>query len=104
MNIETMDINRVAAFSGNSGIQIIDLRSVAAYRRDHIPGAISVPYERVANDEYLPPRAVRLFFYCENGSMSYVATKKYTERGYRCVNLLGGYRRYYGKKERIGEK
>lgn len=52
--------------SGGTKTVLIDVRSADEYRSSHIPGAISIPAERIASDRGRLPRdkAANLIFYC----------------------------------------
>jgi rhodanese-related sulfurtransferase len=52
--------------AGGRKAYLIDVRSFDEYRSGHIPGAVSIPAERIAADRGRLPRdrAANLIFYC----------------------------------------
>jgi len=72
--------------------QIVDVRPYTDYKIGHIPHAINIPWEQVAEIENLqkldPNRTV--IVYCRNGQLGQLATTVLNLLGYRAVDLLFG--------------
>lgn len=73
-------------------ISIIDLRSVEKYNDNHIDGAINIPFEKLILDpkNYLDYQNT-YYLYCQKGSKSISACMYLAKRGFKVVNIKGGY-------------
>ena len=70
---------------------IVDSRGMADYKAGHIPGAISVPLEKMSKG--LPKnKATRIVFYCggERCPLSHTAAEKALKLGYKNVAVYKG--------------
>ncbi len=75
----------------DGGAVLIDVRSPEEYRSGHIPGAVSVPLERIGGIRALyPDRETALLTYCHSGVRSRRACKTLSGLGFRNVFDLGG--------------
>ncbi|MBX8636695.1 MAG: rhodanese-like domain-containing protein [Thermoplasmata archaeon] len=70
-------------------LRIVDVRSRTEYARGHIPGAINIPFTRIAKNTALPVPTV---FVCSTGHRSRMALRK--SRGKELYNLAHGYRKW----------
>ncbi len=104
-NIRPEDIFRQR---GNGSGILIDLRDRAEYEREHIPGAICIPYEELkaniaglrnmvmqCNRRY--NRAV-LILYCDRGNTSLRASRDLCNQGFHVKNVYGGISAYKGPR------
>lgn len=104
-NIRPEDIFRQ---SGNGSGIIIDLRNRADYAREHIPGAICIPYEELrVNMAGLRQRMMQcnrrfgrsaLILYCDRGNTSLRAARDLDNQGFHVKNVYGGISAYKGPK------
>lgn len=104
-NIRPEDIFR---HRGNGSGVIIDLRNRADYAREHIPGAICIPYEELqANMTGLRQRMMQcnqrfgrsaLILYCDRGNTSLRAARDLNNQGFNVKNVYGGISAYKGPK------
>lgn len=72
-------------------IVIVDVRSIEAFEKGHVPGAISIPRERW-HETPLLERGVKHIVYCYN-QQCHLATKaclEFSRRGFRVLELEGG--------------
>ena len=75
----------------DGGAVLIDVRAPEEYRSGHIPGAVSVPLERIGGIRALyPDRETVLLTYCHSGVRSRRACKTLSDLGFRNVFDLGG--------------
>lgn len=76
----------------NSDIIIVDVRTEAEYKQEHIENAISIPVETINNSkpEQLPDLNAEILVYCRTGVRSKEATKKLISLGYKNVYDFGG--------------
>jgi len=93
--ISAADLNK--ALAEQSPPIVIDIREDAAYRRNHIPGAIRLNLESI--DGYAVkgniPRDNRIVVVCSSGWDSQIAAATFMAHGYRNVySLAGGMNRW----------
>jgi LPXTG-motif cell wall-anchored protein len=71
---------------------ILSVRAPDAYAAGHIPGAINIPWNQVANPENLAklPTDQQIVVYCYTGHTGQVATTVLATLGYDAVNLKYG--------------
>ncbi|MFW6029568.1 MAG: rhodanese-like domain-containing protein [Halanaerobiales bacterium] len=76
----------------NENIILLDVRTEAEYRQQHIPGSILIPLteleERV--EEVIIDKSSIIYIYCRSGVRSVSAAKIMIELGYTNVYNLGG--------------
>ena len=72
---------------------IIDVRSLSEYDRDHVPGAVHIPFTRIASG--LASRNTRkderLVIYCEHGPRAVMAYWSLSLAGYGNISSLDGH-------------
>ena len=70
----------------------MDVRTADEYAEAHIPGAILIPNESIANEEpkLLPDKDARIMVYCRSGNRSAQAAEKLIKMGYTNVYDFGG--------------
>jgi tRNA(Ile)-lysidine synthase TilS/MesJ/rhodanese-related sulfurtransferase len=68
---------------------IIDIRDESAFEYGHIPGAVHVPPQKLAEENL--PRNKDLYICCRSGQISREIAEKLREEGYPAYNLKGGY-------------
>ncbi len=65
---------------------LLDVRSVSAYEKGHINGAVSIPLIRLLEKKELHiPEKLPILIYCENGHESMMAAEYFAEAGYTDV-------------------
>jgi len=76
------------------GALLLDVRGPGEFAAGTIPGAINLPVDelRARIAEVPQDREIRVF--CQVGLRGYVACRILAQKGYRCRNLSGGYKRY----------
>ncbi|MGN0243659.1 MAG: rhodanese-like domain-containing protein [Lachnospiraceae bacterium] len=79
---------------------IIDVREEDEYLDGHVPSAINIPYEAMEEERAHLKKGPPLIFYCDRGSQSILAARKYAEQGYDVINTVGGYAYYKGYPEK----
>ena len=74
------------------GATVIDVRTPQEYAQQHLPGALNMPLENLAeNLHQLPPGT--LLLHCKSGMRSNMATGLLRKKGYEQVYNLGGFDR-----------
>lgn len=74
-----------------SEYMLIDVREPDAYEHGTIPGAVRMDPEDVVADTYCPEKDRLIVVFCKYGVISDRCAEKLRDRGYRAVNLEGGY-------------
>lgn len=74
------------------GVIIVDVRTAEEYAEKHIPGAILVPNESIADEppSALPDPEAVLLVYCRSGVRSRQASDKLVDLGYTNIYDFGG--------------
>lgn len=73
-------------------VVVLDVRPVAEYAAGHIPGAVSIPVEELADRINELPEGTEIVVYCrgEYCVLAYDAVRLLTDRGRRAVRLNDG--------------
>lgn len=99
MSFETIRADDVLDYIGRPDVLIIDLRDKEDYLKGHIPSAVNIPYDDLA-DEIINLNRKKLFiFYCDRGNISLMAARDLMKYGCRIKSMYGGIRAYHGKLE-----
>lgn len=71
---------------------VLDVRTKSEYDAGHIPGAICVPNETIADKEpaALKDKNQTILVYCRSGARSKAACKKLANMGYTDIRDFGG--------------
>jgi phage shock protein E len=79
----------------NESALVIDVRSEAEYRAQHLPGTINIPVDRLGDDiaRHAPNKEQPLLLHCRSGTRSGMGTSALKKLGYRNVLNLGSYGR-----------
>jgi len=87
MNI---DVYKLSNLIGS--INIIDLRSREKYNTSHIETSINIPFDILMSnpDKYLDKNKT-YYFYCQKGITSKKICSILYLKGYKVINILGGY-------------
>jgi phage shock protein E len=81
----------------------IDVRSEAEYLQGHLPGAILIPHDTIADNiaQWAPDKSQPIQLYCRSGRRSGIAAQVLKDLGYNKVTNAGGYEQI--KEEQIKE-
>ena len=85
--------------AGDEPYVIVDVRRPDEFAKGHIPGAINVPNESIADEQpaELPDLDQVLLVYCQTGRRSAAASKKLADIGYTRVLEFGGIMTWKGE-------
>ena len=74
------------------GYIILDVRTQEEYDEGHIPGAIVIPHEEIADkaEEVLTNKDQLILVYCRSGRRSKIAAEALVELGYTNIKEFGG--------------
>ena len=94
MDICIMKAKDLDYYRNEKGGILIDLRETGEYRKDHIFGAVNVPYRTLDRFAAMSDRKQLYLLYCDRGIMSLKAARKLAREGYRVCALAGGLKAY----------
>jgi phage shock protein E len=79
----------------NKGALVIDVRSEAEYREQHLPGTINIPLDRLGDEiaQHAPNKEQPLLLHCRSGVRSGMGASALKKQGYLNVLNLGSYGR-----------
>ena len=74
------------------GYIILDVRTQEEYDESHIPGAIVISYEEIAEkaEKVLTDKNQMILVYCRSGRRSKIAAEALVELGYTSIKEFGG--------------
>ena len=74
------------------GYIILDVRTQEEYDQGHIPGAIVISYEEIAEkaEQVLTDKEQLILVYCRSGRRSKIAAEALVELGYTNIKEFGG--------------
>ena len=74
------------------GYIILDVRTREEYDQGHIPGAIVIPHEEIAEkaEDVLTDKDQLILVYCRSGRRSKIAAEALLELGYTNIKEFGG--------------
>ena len=81
-----------ALMDSESEYIILDAREQDEYDKGHIPGAILIPYDKIADraEKELPNKNQLILVYCRSGRRSKIAAEELVKLGYTNVKEFGG--------------
>ena len=81
-----------ALMDSESGYIILDAREQYEYDEGHIPGAILIPYDKIADraEKELHDKNQLILVYCRSGRRSKIAAEELVKLGYTNVKEFGG--------------
>ncbi len=83
----TIDTNKALELI-DTGVIILDVRTVDEFNREHIPNAINIPLDDVTSVEF--DKNTPIIVYCQTGIRSKEAISKLVEMGYTNLYELDG--------------
>ena len=88
-----------AMMARDDGHVVVDVRRQDEYDAGHIPGAILIPNESIANEqpEALPDLDQIILIYCRSGNRSKQAAQKLAAMGYATIYEFGGINTWTGE-------
>ncbi len=85
-----IDVYKLSTMIGK--INIIDLRSREKYNTSHIETSINIPFDILISNpnKYLEKDKI-YYLYCQRGVTSNKVSSMLSLKGYKVINILGGY-------------
>ena len=90
MNITAEEAKQI--MDNEEGYIILDVRTQEEYDQGHIPGAIVISHEEIAEkaEDVLTDKDQLILIYCRSGRRSKIATEALVELGYTNIKEFGG--------------
>ena len=90
VNITAEEAKRI--IDSEEGYIILDVRTQEEYDQGHIPGAIVISHEEIAEkaEEVLTDKDQLILVYCRSGRRSKIAAEALAELGYTNIKEFGG--------------
>ena len=90
VNITAEEAKRI--MDNEEGYIILDVRTQEEYDQGHIPGAIVISHEEIAEkaEEVLTDKNQLILVYCRSGRRSKIAAEALAELGYTNIKEFGG--------------
>ena len=90
MNITAEEARQI--MDSEEGYVILDVRTQEEYDQGHIPGAIVISHEEIAEkaEEVLTDKDQLILVYCRSGRRSKIAAEALVELGYTNIKEFGG--------------
>jgi phage shock protein E len=74
----------------DSALFVLDVRTPEEFAAGHVPGAVNVPHDQLANRLADVPRDKDVVVYCRSGRRSQIAADILTTNGFKRVSHLEG--------------
>ena len=78
---------------------LIDVRDKMKYEKQHIGGAINIPYRDIQAGEFDISNSKIIVLYCDRGGLSMAAARYLSKQGYNVKNVVGGLKNYLAGKK-----
>ena len=90
VNITAEEAKRI--MDSEEGYVILDVRTQEEYDQGHIPGAIVISHEEIAEkaEDVLTDKGQLILVYCRSGRRSKIAAEALVELGYTNIKEFGG--------------
>ena len=90
MNITAEEAKKI--MDSQEGYIILDTRTQEEFEEQHIPGAIVIPYDEVAQkaEGILTDKNQLILVYCRSGRRSKIAAEELVKLGYTNIKEFGG--------------
>lgn len=97
--MKNIDIKNLLNLLNQYQINIIDIRSNHEYNQGHIPTSINIAKTllQTSPEKYLNKERT-YYIYCQSGSTSTTLSEYLNSKGYKIVNITGGYNNYLLRK------
>lgn len=87
------------ALAASDDDMVVDVRTAEEFRRGHLEGALNIPVDELRDHLAELPHDKRLIVHCQSGLRSYIACRILSQKGFDCVNVVGGYGFYSMTKQ-----
>ena len=92
-NFENVDVKRFSELAEDPNVVLLDVRTPEEFAEGHLEGAINIDQKQSdflekATSLLSPDKKIAV--YCRSGRRSASTAGKLADKGYKCVNLVGG--------------
>jgi phage shock protein E len=88
-NLSSRELSDMLAATPD-GLTLVDVRTPDEYASGHIPGAVNIPVDQIADNPPAADKQALIVVYCRSGSRSRAARNALLEKGYTDVVNFGG--------------
>ena len=74
----------------DSNITLLDVRTTQEYNQAHLPNALHIPLDNLANNLNKLPKDKKVLVYCRSGNRSIEASRILKKHGYTPIDIKGG--------------
>jgi phage shock protein E len=74
----------------DASLYVLDVRAPEEYAAGHVPGAVNIPHDQVANRLAEIPKDKDVVLYCRSGRRSALAGEELAAKGYTRLQLMQG--------------
>lgn len=100
MQVQTIAVWDIEKKVKEKDILLIDLREKKEYDKEHIEGAISIPYDKMVTKFESMDKQRKFILYCDRGNASLMLGMDMATKGYTVYTVLGGYLAYKRMKKK----
>lgn len=104
MAFETISVKQMLSYIGKRGTIVVDLREKEVFEKEHILGAVNIPYEELDKQIHKMYGYKNIILYCERGNTSLLAARDLSKKGFYVMTLYGGIIGARGKLSIDGRK
>lgn len=91
MSLELIRWERFIENSLQDPCLIVDLRNQVCYQKEHVKGAVSLPYTEWEGHWPHFPKGVPIYLYCDRGNAALLVGRELDRKGYQAIAVMGGY-------------
>jgi rhodanese-related sulfurtransferase len=78
-----------------TGVKVVDVRTPAEFRAGHVPGAVNIPFDELAQRAgEVGPGSAPVLLYCQTGRRSAIAAETLRQKGFTRLYDLQSYERW----------
>jgi rhodanese-related sulfurtransferase len=74
----------------DKNITLLDVRTTQEYNQAHLPNALHIPLDNLANNLNKLPKDKKILIYCRSGNRSIEASRILKKHGYTPIDIKGG--------------
>ena len=100
MQVQTIAVWDIESKIKEKDTLLIDLREKEEYDKEHIVGAVSLPYDKMIKQIENLNKQKKFILYCDRGNASLMLGMELAAKGYVVYTVLGGYLAYKRMKGR----
>lgn len=101
--IHRVDFDDLGDLKATDDRQIVDVRYANEFDSAHIPGAINLPYTRLASRLEEIPKASEYFVHCASGARSMVSAALLAREGLRVTYVDGSFAEWWARRQKQEE-